>query len=259
MTDTIQRRFTGTQTLYGTAHFTNLQNAHAIVIGIGGVGSWAAEALARTGVGHLTLIDLDVVSESNINRQLIACNDTLGESKITVMAKRIHAINPACTFTLVDDFLTTDNIGTLLPHKDDPLRAFSVVFDCTDDIHAKTAIALHCRFNKLKLIIAGSAGGKTDPSRLSVSDLNHTHQDPLLAKLRNNLRKQGVNSARKEKFALTCVYSQEPTKTATNGAQKLACGGYGSAVVVTCTMAMLMVAEGLVRLHPARMPQKNTP
>lgn len=251
-----QRRFAGNERLYGSTHFTHLMNAHAIVIGIGGVGSWAAEALARTGVGSLTLIDLDVVSESNINRQLIADTSTLGDSKIQVMAKRIQTINPDCRVSLIDDFITSNNVADHLPSKSIAQSLISqnqplVVLDCVDDIHAKTAIALHCRFNKLKLVIAGGAGGKTDPSQLCVGDLKETYQDPLLAKLRKNLRTQGINSDLKQRFNLKCVYSREPPRS-TKHQHRLACGGYGSAMVVTCTMAMLMVAQSISHLKPSK-------
>lgn len=250
----VSRRFTGSETLYGTSSFANIARAHYYVIGTGGVGSWAVEALARTGVGNICLIDMDIVSESNINRQLPALDSTLGDSKIAVMKARVCDINPACNVTLVDDFLTPDNVAKLLPTRDkcQALQANGtrvIVLDCVDDIRAKTAIALHCRFHKIKLLSAGGAGGKLDPSQLSVADLKDVYQDPLLAKLRYNLRKMGINRDLEDKFFIKCVYSSEPPKTAKNCQSRLACGGYGSAMTVTCTMAMLMVAESLKWLH----------
>ncbi len=247
MTD-IARRFTGTTTLYGQDF--NAPNAHVYVIGVGGVGSWVAESLARTAIGEISLIDMDVLSESNINRQLPALGSTLGLGKIDVMAKRIHDINPNCTVHLVDDFLTKDNVAKLLPSRADAQAAAKlgktiIILDCVDDMNAKLAIALHCRFNKLKLIVSGGAGGKIDPTQITVSDLKDVHQDPLLAKLRSKLREHNINRDLKEKFAIKCVYSTEAPKPATSCQAKLACTGYGSAVVVTSVVGMVMVSEAL--------------
>ena len=246
------RRFQGTRTLYGTTAVTTFADAHVYVIGVGGVGSWAAEALARTAVGTITLIDLDVLVASNVNRQLPALDSTFGESKIAAMATRIREINPKVTLNLIDDFLTVENVATLLPSRDEAKAAIAqgrpmVILDCVDDMNAKLAIALHCRFNKLKLVCAGGAGGKIDPSQIRVSDLRDSYQDPLLAKLRNKLRhEKGINSTLKEKFGIKCVYSTEPPRVdkscQTGGLQ---CGGYGSAVVVTSVVAMIMVSEAL--------------
>ena len=247
-----ERRFQGTRTLYGTAAVTTFADAHVYVIGVGGVGSWAAEALARTAVGTITLIDLDVLVASNVNRQLPALDSTFGESKIAAMANRIREINPKVTLNLIDDFLTVENVATLLPSRDEAKAAIAqgrpmVILDCVDDMNAKLAIALHCRFNKLKLVCAGGAGGKIDPSQIRVSDLRDSYQDPLLAKLRNKLRhEKGINSTLKAKFGIKCVYSTEPPRVdkscQTGGLQ---CGGYGSAVVVTSVVAMIMVSEAL--------------
>ena len=247
-----ERRFQGTRTLYGTTAVTTFADAHVYVIGVGGVGSWAAEALARTAVGTITLIDLDVLVASNVNRQLPALDSTFGESKIAAMATRIREINPKVTLNLIDDFLTVENVATLLPSRDEAKAAIAqgrpmVILDCVDDMNAKLAIALHCRFNKLKLVCAGGAGGKIDPSQIRVSDLRDSYQDPLLAKLRNKLRhEKGINSTLKEKFGIKCVYSTEPPRVdkscQTGGLQ---CGGYGSAVVVTSVVAMIMVSEAL--------------
>ena len=246
-----ERRFKGTQTLYGNSAVDIFAAAHVYVIGVGGVGSWAAEALARTAVGHITLIDLDVLVASNVNRQLPALDSTFGQSKIGAMAARIREINPKVTLHLVDDFLTTDNVATLLPSRAQAKMAAQtgsiVILDCVDDMNAKLAIALHCRFNKLKLVCAGGAGGKIDPSQIKVGDLRDSYQDPLLAKLRSKLRhEKGINSALKDKFGIKCVYSTEPLrvdKSCQTGG--LHCGGYGSAVVVTSVVAMLMVSEAL--------------
>ena len=246
-----ERRFKGTQTLYGASAVDTFAAAHVYVIGIGGVGSWAAEALARTAVGTITLIDLDVLVASNVNRQLPALDSTFGQSKIAAMATRIREINPKVRLHLIDDFLTPENVAELLPDRAQAKAAAQknpiVILDCVDDMNAKLAISLHCRFNKLKLVCAGGAGGKIDPSQIKVSDLRDSYQDPLLAKLRNKLRhEKGINSALKEKFGIKCVYSTEPPrvdKSCQTGG--LHCGGYGSAVVVTSVVAMLMVSEAL--------------
>ncbi|MGP4120670.1 tRNA threonylcarbamoyladenosine dehydratase [Psychrobacter aquimaris] len=247
-----ERRFQGTRTLYGTTAVTTFADAHVYVIGVGGVGSWAAEALARTAVGTITLIDLDVLVASNVNRQLPALDSTFGQSKIAAMATRIREINPKVTLNLIDDFLAVENVAILLPSRDEAKAAIAqgkpmVILDCVDDMNAKLAIALHCRFNKLKLVCAGGAGGKIDPSQIRVSDLRDSYQDPLLAKLRNKLRhEKGINSTLKEKFGIKCVYSTEPPRVdKTCQAGGLQCGGYGSAVVVTSVVAMIMVSEAL--------------
>ena len=245
------RRFAGTKKLYGEKSFTKFENTHAYVIGVGGVGSWVAEGLARTGVGEITLIDMDVLVASNVNRQLPAVDSNLGKAKIEAMAERIREINPLIRLHLIDDFLTTDNVEVLLPNREQHTRIKQagkriVILDCVDNMDAKLAIALHCRFNKLKLIMAGGAGGKTDPTQITVSDLKDTYQDPLLAKLRQKLRDKGINKALKEKFGIKCVYSTQPPiidKTCQTGG--LHCGGYGSAVAVTSVVGIVMVAESL--------------
>lgn len=249
------RRFQGTQTLYGMPAFDNFAAAHIYIIGVGGVGTWVAEALARTAVGTVTLIDLDVLVASNVNRQLPALDSTFGQSKIAAMATRMREINPKITLYLIDDFLTEENVAQLLPTRGQMQQASLqgqqiIVLDCVDDMSAKLAIALHCRFNKLKLICAGGAGGKTDPLQIMVSDLKDSYQDPLLARLRSKLRhEKGINKALKEKFGIKCVYSTQPPKVDKScQTAGLHCGGYGSAVVVTTSIAMVMVSEALQTL-----------
>ena len=221
-------------------------------MGVGGVGSWAAEGLARTGVGEMTLIDMDVLVASNVNRQLPATDSNFGKSKIEAMAERIKEINPHIKLHLIDDFLSKDNVQLLIPNRalQSQLKQSGkqlVVLDCVDDMNAKLALALHCRFNKLKLIMAGGAGGKTDPTQIQVADLKDTYQDPLLAKVRQRLRQDyGINRAMKEKFGIRCVFSSQPPivdKSCQTGG--LHCGGYGSAVAVTSVVGMMLVAEAL--------------
>ena len=255
--DQYQRRFQGTASLYGIDSLHAFERAHVFVIGVGGVGSWVAEGLARTAVGQITLIDLDVLVASNVNRQLPALDSNFGQSKIEAMARRLREINPRARLNLVDDFLTPENVASLLPNRQDAQQAKQegaqiIILDCVDDMQAKLAIALHCRFNKLKLICAGGAGGKTDPLQITVSDLKDCYQDPLLARLRSKLRfDKGINSQMKEKFGIRCVYSTQPPMTVksnlANNCQVggLHCGGYGSAVAVTSVVAMVMVSEAL--------------
>ncbi|HET8730611.1 MAG TPA: tRNA threonylcarbamoyladenosine dehydratase [Moraxellaceae bacterium] len=249
------RRFAGTARLYGDATFALFERAHVVVVGAGGVGSWAIEALARTGIGHLTLIDMDVLVASNVNRQLPALDSTFGRGKIEVLAERAREINPRGRLTLVDDFLTRDNLPTLLADTPD------LILDCTDDIEAKISLAVWCRRRRIPLVVAGAAGGKTDPSGLRVDDLTRTHRDPLIAKLRRRLRREcNFPKDPEERFGIPCVYSNQPVVTPEGASceSDLSCTGYGSAAVVTATMGMLAVAEGLrhmlrrMRLRDAR-------
>ena len=247
--DEYDRRFAGVAKIYSEDTFSHYEKSHVMVIGIGGVGSWAVEALARTGVGELTLIDMDVVAASNINRQLPAMSSTLGMDKIEVMAERCRSINPRIKINLIDDYLTPENVKELLAEAPD------LILDCIDDVKAKLALMLHCRFNKIPLIVSGGAGGKLDPLKIRVADLSKTEQDPMLAKLRTQLRSKGICKKPKEKFGITCVYSiDNPFSSADVCASAgLRCGGYGSAVVVTSSFAMIAVAEGLKKLEAKRL------
>ena len=242
--DEYERRFAGVEKIYGDEAFRQYEHSHVMVIGIGGVGSWAVEALARTGIGELTIIDMDVVAASNINRQLPAMSSTLGREKIEVMAERCHSINPRIKINVVDDYLTPENVKELLANKPD------VVLDCIDDVKAKLALMLHCRFNKIPLIVSGGAGGKLDPLKIRVADLSKTEQDPMLAKLRSQLRAKGICKKPKEKFGITCVYSIDNPFSSADVCPSagLRCGGYGSAVVVTSSFAMVAVSEVLKKL-----------
>ena len=251
--DEYERRFAGSAKVYGEQAFNEFEQAHVMVIGIGGVGSWAAEALARSGVGQLTLVDMDVLVSSNVNRQLPALTSTFGHGKIDVMASRAKEINPRITLNLVDDFLTADNVSSLVSnHQPD------VILDCIDDVKAKLALILYCRFNKIPLIVSGGAGGKRDPLKIRVADLSKTEQDPMLAKIRSELRGKGICKKPKDKFNLTCVYSVDnPFSQASNADSNvntgagLRCGGYGSAVTVTATFGMVAAAEVLKKLSRA--------
>ena len=253
MTDLLQddeydRRFAGVAKIYGDDSFHHYENSHVMVIGIGGVGSWAVEALARTGIGEVTIVDMDVVAASNINRQLPAMTTTLGREKIEIMAERCRAINPRIKVNLIDDYLTPENVKEILAGKPD------IILDCIDDVKAKFALMLHCRFNKIPLIISGGAGGKLDPLKIRVADLSKTEQDPMLAKLRAQLRAKGICKKPKEKFGITCVYSIDNPFSSADVCPSagLRCGGYGSAVVVTSSFAMVAVSEVLKKLDMKR-------
>ena len=252
--DEYERRFAGVAKIYGEDSFNHYEHSHVMVIGIGGVGSWAVEALARTGLGELTLVDMDVIAASNINRQLPAMTTTLGHEKIEVMAERCRAINPRIKINLIDDYLTPDNIQDVLANTPD------LILDCIDDVKAKFALMLHCRFNKIPLIVSGGAGGKLDPLKIRVADLSKTEQDPMLAKLRTQLRSKGICKKPKEKFGITCVYSiDNPFSSAeVCPSAGLRCGGYGSAVVVTSSFAMVAVSEVLKKLDQKKAQQSKS-
>ena len=249
--DEYERRFAGVAKIYGDEAFNYYEHSHVMVIGIGGVGSWAVEALARSGIGELTLVDMDVVAASNINRQLPAMTATLGQEKIAVMAERCYSINPRIKVNLVDDYLFSDNVKEILAMAPD------LVLDCIDDVKAKLALMLHCRFNKIPLIVSGGAGGKLDPLKIRVADLSKTEQDPMLAKLRTQLRSKGICKKPKEKFGITCIYSIDNPFSSSEvcASAGLRCGGYGSAVVVTSSFAMVAVAEVLRKLEAIKAKQ----
>ena len=177
------QRFGGIARLYGSDGLARLQAAHVAVVGIGGVGSWVAEALARTGVGELSLFDLDDVCITNTNRQVHALQGAVGRAKVEVMAERIHAINPACRVHAVADFVTRDNLAELITPQLD------MVIDCIDSVAAKAALIAWCKRRKIAIVTTGGAGGQIDPTQIRVSDLSQTVQDPLLAKVRSTLRR----------------------------------------------------------------------
>lgn len=240
-----QRRFGGVARLYGDAGALQLAAAHVCVVGVGGVGSWAAEALARSAVGKLTLIDLDMVAESNTNRQIQALGNTYGQAKVDALYQRIALINPLCQVDTIEDFVTPENAATLIT------REFSWVIDAIDEARTKVAMLAHCKRQGIPVITAGAAGGQVDPTRIRIEDLARTEQDPLLAKVRNRLRKEH-HFTRKPgaKFGLPAVYSTEPLRypdrkpaCETNGAgSPLACAGFGSSVCVTASFGMAAAA-----------------
>lgn len=251
------RRFGGVQRLYGLAPAQRIADAHVVIVGVGGVGSWAAEALARSGVGHLTLIDMDHVAESNINRQVHALETTLGQAKIVAMKERIAQIHPGCSVTLVDDFVDSENVSVTVPPGAD------AVIDACDDLPAKLALVLWCRRQRIPLVTLGAAGGKTQAHAVSVGDLSEVTHDPLLARLRYRLRREHGAARDGKKMSVRCVFSRESVAPPDPSCQiqgdgSLNCHGYGSSVTVTATFGLC--AAGLVMNDLAgagKFPKKN--
>ncbi|WP_416304901.1 tRNA cyclic N6-threonylcarbamoyladenosine(37) synthase TcdA [Neptunicella sp. SCSIO 80796] len=245
------QRFGGTQRLYGTRPTEVLRHAHVAIAGIGGVGSWVAEALARTAIGQITLIDLDDICVTNTNRQIHALTTTVGEAKVEAMAKRIKQINPDCQVNIIEDFVVSDNVSSLFNTRMD------YVVDATDSVKAKAAMIAHCKRHKIPVITIGGAGGQTDPTQVAIADLSKTIHDPLAAKLRSILRKEyHFSSNPKRKFGISCVYSTEQlvypqqdgsvcqTKNLADGSVKLDCNnGFGASVAVTATFGFVAAAR----------------
>ena len=228
------RRFGGLARLYGQTGAERIRRAHVAVIGIGGVGSWASEALARSGVGQLTLIDLDHVSESNINRQIQALDATIGQAKVGAMRDRIHAFSPACQVNGIEEFVDPDNWPALLP------AGVDAVIDACDQVRAKTAMAAWALRSRTLFIAVGAAGGKRLAHQVDIDDLARTTHDPLLAQLRYRLRKQHGAARDTKKIGLPVVFSREPiappdASCVPQQDAGLNCHGYGSVVSVTAT------------------------
>ena len=223
---------------------------HVAVVGIGGVGSWVAEALARLGVGRLTLIDMDHVAESNINRQVHATQTTVGQSKVLAMRERIASFHPLCEVQVIDDFVTPENWVTMATQMQ--ADGVQVVVDACDQLRAKVAMAAWSARERVPLVCVGAAGGKRKPQAVELDDLSAVTHDPLLAKLRYELRKHH-GGARDRRMGLQCVFSREPVLPAQDacgadgglGDGSLNCHGYGSAATVTATFAMVAAAAAV--------------
>lgn len=228
------RRFSSLNRLYGDAALERLAESHVVIAGIGGVGSWAVEALARSGVGKLTLIDLDNIAESNINRQIHALSSTVGESKVEAMKRRIGEINERCEVVVIEDFLTLDNLAEI-PWGD---RKKCWILDAIDEVKVKAGLIAWAKRNKYKIITTGAAGGKTDAAALLVEDLNLTYHDPLCARLKATLRKEYGFPSKPKRFGVPVVFSKENSSTKSR-AGGLDCSGYGSVITVTATMGMM--------------------
>lgn len=254
-------RFGGIARLYGTQTLNQFRAAHIAIIGLGGVGSWAAEALARSGIGSLTLIDMDDICVSNTNRQIHALNGQYGQTKIDAMAARIRAINPQATVHCQFAFITPDNLDALLP------ATLDGVIDAIDSVKPKTALLAWCKRQKRTVICAGGAGGRTDPTQIQVSDLSRTTQDPLLSKVRQRLRQDyGFSRNPQRRYGIECIYSTEqltyPTADGGTCLQKpgrhgegqagpvrLDCAsGFGASSCVTATFGFIAAARMLKRL-----------
>lgn len=249
-------RFQGVERLYGVGTVDKLAQAHVCVIGVGGVGSWAAEALARSGVGRLTLIDADEVCVSNTNRQLHALDGEYGKTKVGVMAKRVHAINPTLRLEAIERFLTPSTLDELLD------RGYDVVLDACDAFRVKLETIAWCRRRKLPIVSVGSAGGRTDPTQIRVRDLSRTEHDAMFSLIRKKLRADFNFPRNPDRyFGVSAVYSlqnvQYPQPDGTVSGNRppggdplnLACGGgLGAATHVTGAFAFAAVGKVLEKL-----------
>ncbi|WP_444885432.1 tRNA cyclic N6-threonylcarbamoyladenosine(37) synthase TcdA [Microbulbifer sp. PSTR4-B] len=257
------QRFGGIGRLYGNHALEILNRAHILVIGIGGVGTWIAEALARSGVGALTLIDLDDICITNTNRQCHALSSTVGHMKIEVMADRLRKINPEIQVTAIDDFIATDNLAELI----DPDRdCLDIVIDAIDNARVKASLVAYCKARKLRLITVGSAGGKRSPQAIECADLGRTINDPMLAKVRQHLyRFHNFQKSSKRQFGVDAIFSRESMvypkpdgdvcqqKSAMQNGVKLDCsGGFGAATMVTGTFGFVAASRAIERLLQAK-------
>ncbi len=251
-----QERFQGIDRLYGVGSVARLAGRHVCVVGIGGVGSWAVEALARSGVGRLTLIDADEVCLSNVNRQLHALDGSFGRAKVQVMADRARAIHPHVRVDAVERFLTPSALDELLD------RGYDLVLDACDAFRVKVEMAAWCRRRKLPLVVVGSAGGRSDPTLIRVRDLSRTEHDAMLSLMRKKLR-QDFHFPRNAKryFGIPAVYSLQNVRYPQadgsvcgarpegEGPMGLDCGGgLGAATHVTAAFAFAAVGRVLEKL-----------
>ncbi len=249
-------RFGGISRLYGKEHLNLFQQAHVAVVGIGGVGSWIVEALARSAIGELTLIDLDDVCVTNINRQILALDSTVGTLKVETMSQRVRDIAPQCQVNAIADFLTKDNVDQLIT------STMHIVVDATDSIKAKTALIAYCKRKKIKIITIGGAGGQKDPTQIKVADLSRTQQDALSAKVRSELKRfYGFSKNPKRRYGVECIYSTEQpvypkpdgsvcqAKSFQEGSTRLDCSsGFGATSIVTSTFATIAAYRVLEKL-----------
>ncbi len=252
--ETYTQRFSGISRLYGNAALTALSKAHIAVVGLGGVGTWAAEALARSGIGEITCIELDDICITNTNRQSHALQSNIGKQKNQVISDRLTDINPECIVHTVYDFLTKDNIPKYIGDQ------HHVIIDAMDATHIKTALVAYTSAKKIRLVTVGSSGGKINPQKVTVSDLYRTHTDPMLSKLRSLLYKKYNFSRERKKFKVDAVYSTEQMiypkpdgtvcmdKKVLQEGVKLDCaGGFGSSVMVTGTFGFIAAHKAIER------------
>ncbi|MFZ4288973.1 tRNA threonylcarbamoyladenosine dehydratase [Variovorax sp. HJSM1_2] len=254
----LARRFGGLERLYGVNGAAQIRAAHVMVVGVGGVGSWTVEALARSGVGRLTLVDLDNVSESNINRQIHALSSTVGKAKVVAMQQRIAEINPSCVVHCIEEFVEPENWLQLLPADVDG------VVDACDQVKAKTAMADWARRQRACFITVGAAGGKRLAHLVDIDDLAKTTHDPLLAQLRYRLRKFHGAPKDGKRIGVNAVFSRESVmgpdeSCALQGDGSLNCHGYGSVVSVTATFGQCAAGWILDQLsQPKQKTDKST-
>lgn len=242
--DNYEQRFGGIGRLYTPEGLAKLRQSHVCVIGIGGVGSWAVEALARTGIGKITMIDMDDICITNINRQIHAMTGTVAQLKTEAMKERVEKINPECVVEIIDDFITPENISEYLN------RGYDYVLDAIDSVRTKAALIAYCKRNKIKLIITGGAGGQTDPSQIQIADLSKTIQDPLASRVRSLLRKEyNFSQNPKRKFGIDCVFSTQPLIFPKMGegcevsATMNCANGFGAVTMVTATFGFFAVSR----------------
>jgi tRNA A37 threonylcarbamoyladenosine dehydratase len=256
----LERRFGGLRRLYGDAGYARIRGARVAVVGVGGVGSWAVEALARSGVAQLVLIDLDLVAESNINRQVQALGATLGMAKVQALAQRVADIHPACDVRCVEAFVQVENWPSLLP-----AEGVDAVIDACDQVRAKQAQAEWALQQRVPFVCVGAAGGKQRPQAIEIDDLAQATHDPLLASLRQRLRKAG-HAPREGAMGVRCVFSREPVRmpeAAACAAQvqgDLNCHGYGSSVMVTASFGLAAASDALQQVlvtTPKRLPETH--
>ena len=250
--DNFEQRFGGIGRLYTPEGLAKLRQSHICVIGIGGVGSWAVEALARSGIGKITMIDMDDICVTNINRQIHALTSTVATLKTEAMKTRIAEINPECQVEIIDDFISPDNLADYLN------RGYDYVIDAIDSVKTKAALIAYCKRNKISLITTGGAGGQTDPSQIQITDLSKTIQDPLASKVRSLLRKEYHFSQNpKRKFGVDCVFSTQPLIFPKMGedceisATMNCANGFGAVTIVTATFAFFAVGRVIDKLLQA--------
>lgn len=247
--DNYEQRFGGIGRLYTPEGLSKLRQAHVCVIGIGGVGSWAVEALARTGIGKITMIDMDDICVTNINRQIHAMTGTVAQLKTESMKERVERINPECVIEIIDDFISPENIPEYLN------RGYDYVIDAIDSVKTKAALIAYCKRNKIKLITTGGAGGQTDPRQIQIADLSRTIQDPLASKVRSLLRKEyNFSQNPKRKFGVDCVFSTQPLIFPKMGegceisATMNCANGFGAVTMVTATFGFFAVSRVVDKL-----------
>lgn len=250
-----EARFGAIGRLYGVDGLKRIAAAHVCVIGLGGVGSWVVEALARTGIGHLTLVDMDEVCLSNVNRQLHALDGTIGRSKAVLLQERVAKIAPECVVTVEECFFTESSMNRLLE------PTFDYIIDAIDTTNYKSLLIAEARKRKLKLITCGGAGGRIDPSRVQIADLARSINDPLLLQVRKKLRREyGFPGFKRQKFKVDCVFTDElpifPKADGTTACERergadyrLNCDqGFGAATFLTGTFGFFLAAEVVKRI-----------